>query len=296
MNSKCNLCPHKCNVDRSSVRGRCSASNKIKVGLASLHYFEEPCISGKSGSGTVFFTHCNLKCVYCQNFKISRDGFGKEISVEELANTFLSLQEKGANNINLVTPTVYVDKIIEAIKIARNNGLNIPIIYNSSGYENVSTIEKLNGYIDIYLPDFKYAFDDLAMKYSKVPNYSSTAKKAIIAMYKQVGKPVFNEDGMLVKGVDIRHLILPENIENSKAVLKWIKDTFNDNVLVSIMAQYFPTNKAYEFEELNRKLTKEEYREIEAYIDKIGLENGFIQELGEHEEEYVPNFDLSGIE
>lgn len=292
---KCNLCPHKCNVDREKTIGRCRANNKLRIALTSLHFFEEPCISGENGSGTIFFSHCNLNCIYCQNHKISSGGYGKEITVSHLADIMISLQKNGANNINLVSPTIYVDSIIEGIILARKKGLKIPIVYNSSGYETVETIEKLNGYIDIYLPDFKYAIDEIGKKYSKVSNYSSFAKEAIKKMYEQVGAPIYNEEGRLQRGLVVRHLVLPNNLENSKLALKWIKDTFNDNVVVSVMAQYFPTYKAKENLEINRKLTKEEYEEIENYLFDLNLENGYIQELGEHEEEYVPNFDLSEI-
>lgn len=292
---KCNLCPHKCNVDREKTIGRCRANNKLRIALTSLHFFEEPCISGENGSGTIFFSHCNLNCIYCQNHKISSGGYGKEITVSHLADIMISLQKNGANNINLVSPTIYVDSIIEGIILSRKKGLKIPIVYNSSGYETVETIEKLNGYIDIYLPDFKYAIDEIGKKYSKVSNYSSFAKEAIKKMYEQVGTPIYNEEGILQRGLVVRHLVLPNNLENSKLALKWIKDTFNDNVVVSVMAQYFPTYKAKENLEINRKLTKEEYEEIENYLFDLNLENGYIQELGEHEEEYVPNFDLSEI-
>ena len=289
---KCNLCPHMCNIDRKISKGICKASDKVKVALASLHFYEEPCISLKNGSGTVFFSNCNLNCVYCQNYKISQENFGKEITVEKLADIFIDLQERKANNINLVTPTVYVDKIIYALDIAKSKGLKIPVIYNSSGYERIETIQKLDGYIDVYLPDFKYAIDELGIKYSKIKNYPNIAKNAIKEMYKQVGNVVLDENGLIKKGVIIRHLILPNNIDNTKLVLKWIKDTFNDNVFLSLMAQYFPTNMANMYKELNRKLTKEEYEEVEKYLYSLNIENGYIQELGEHEEEYVPSFNL----
>ena len=293
MSNNCNICPNKCNVDRVKKYGICKANNKVKIGLASLHFFEEPCISGSEGSGTVFFSHCNLSCVYCQNFKISQENFGKEVSVEHLADIFLNLQKRSANNINLVTPTVYINQIIEAIKIAKSNGLNIPIIYNSSGYESIETIKKLNGYIDIYMPDFKYADDRLGIKYSKVQNYSKIAKEAIKEMYNQVGSPQYDKRGIMKKGIIIRHLILPDNVDNSKVVLKWIKDTFSDNVVLSLMAQYFPVKHFDKYTELNRKVTESEYKEVENYLYDLEIENGYIQELGEHEEEYVPNFDLS---
>lgn len=271
--------------------GRCKATDKIKLAMASIHNFEEPCISGENGSGTVFFSNCNLKCVFCQNYKISQEGLGNEITIEELADVFIDEQNKNAENINLVTPTMYVYHIIEAIKIARSKGLRIPIVYNSNGYENVETIKKLNGYIDVYLPDLKYIDDDLAFKYSGIKNYFENATAAIKEMYNQVGSPVLDENGMIKKGLIIRHLVLPSNIQNSKNVLKWINDNMDKNVFVSVMAQYFPTHKAKEFPEINRKLTMDEYKEIENYLYSLDLDNGYIQELGEHEEEYVPDFE-----
>lgn len=295
MLENCKLCPNNCNINRNKYTGKCGAGAKIKVALASLHYYEEPCISGENGSGTVFFSNCNLGCAFCQNYKISSEGFGKEIEVHDLANTFISLQNKNANNINLVSPTPYAHQIIEAIEIARQKGLNIPIIYNCGGYENVETIKMLDGYIDVYLPDFKYADNDIALKYSNAKNYFEYSTKAIIEMYKQVGNPKFDENGLIQKGIIIRHLVLPSHIENSKKVLKWIDENIDKNVYVSIMAQYFPTGNASKFKEIDRKLTEEEYREIEEYLYSLEIENGYMQELEEHEEEYVPNFDLSGI-
>ncbi len=293
MYKNCRLCPRDCGIDRTKNIGVCGASDKVKVALVSIHNFEEPCISGKNGSGTVFFSNCNLRCVYCQNFKISRNGFGKEISIKRLAEIFLEQQKRGVNNINLVTPTMYVDSIIEALKMAKSKGLVIPIVYNSSGYEKVETIKKLDGLIDVYLPDFKYATNRLSKKYSGVNNYVESAISSISEMIKQVGKPVFNDDGIITKGVIIRHMILPNNVLNSKMVLKKIKEKFSDNVLVSIMAQYFPSGDANKYPEINRKITKDELKEIEEYLIKLNITNGYIQELGEHEEEYVPNFDLS---
>ena len=290
----CNICPHKCGVNRlNGIKGRCKCDNKIKIALASVHNYEEPCISGKNGSGTVFFSNCNLNCIYCQNYEISQLEKGKEITIEHLAQIFIKQQEKNVNNINLVTPTMYVPQIIEAIKIARKKGLNIPIIYNSNGYENVETIKKLNGYIDIYLPDLKYYSNEIAKKYSKIDNYFETAISAIKEMQKQVGNPIFNEEGIIQKGVIIRHLILPHHLLNTKNILKYVKENFDKNTYISIMAQYFPTYKAKEDKLINRKLTKKEYKEIENYLYLLNLKNGYIQELGEHEEEYVPNFDLS---
>ena len=288
---KCKICPHNCGVNRIAGQiGRCKTTDKIKVALASLHYFEEPCISGKNGSGTVFFSNCNLNCVFCQNYEISQQGIGEEISIERLADIFLKQQERHAENINLVTPTMYVYQIIEAIKIARSKGLTIPIVYNTNSYENVETIKALDGYVDIYLPDLKYYNDELAYKYSGIKNYFEYATKAIQEMYKQVGNPVLDENGMMKRGIIIRHLVLPNNIQNSKDVLRWINDNMDKKVFVSLMAQYFPTDKAKDYPEINRKLTHEEYDEIEKHFYSLDLDNGYIQELGEHEEEYVPDF------
>lgn len=288
---KCNLCPHRCNIDRRSGQiGRCKATNKVKIALVSLHKFEEPCISGKNGSGTVFFSNCNLKCKFCQNYKISQLGNGTEITVEDLAKIFINQQERGAHNINLVTPTMYAYQITQAIKIARKNGLILPIVYNTNGYENVETIELLDGYIDVYLPDFKYFNNELAIKYSGVDNYFECASKAIAKMKKQVVKNVFDKNGMIQKGLIIRHLILPNYIQNTKNILKFIKDNIGQDTYVSVMAQYFPTYLALQDNKINRKLTKKEYKQVEDYLYCLGLNNGYIQELGEHEEEYVPNF------
>lgn len=292
MNKQCTLCPHKCKVDRNINIGRCKAGDKIEIGGTSLHKFEEPCISGKNGSGTVFFSKCNLNCVFCQNYEISNLGNGKQIEVEELSNIFLKQQEKNAENINLVSPTIYADKIVEAIKIAKEKGLKIPIIYNTNGYENIETLKKLDGYIDVYLPDLKYYYEELAIKYSKVQNYFKIATEAIKEMYKQVGSPKFDENGMIKKGLIIRHLVLPNNLDNSKKVLKWIKENIDEKVYVSIMTQYFPTYKAQEYQEINRKINKEEYVEIENYIYDLGIENGYMQDFSEeNEEQYVPKWE-----
>ena len=290
---KCELCPHRCKVNRNKNQiGRCKATNKIKLGLYSVHNFEEPCISGKKGSGTVFFSNCKFNCVYCQNYEISQQGKGKEITIEELAKIFLKQQEKDVENINLVTPTSYVPQIIEALKIAKSKGLKLPIVYNTNGYENIETLKMLEGYIDIYLPDLKYAEDDLGKKYSKIDNYFEIATKAIKEMEKQVGIAELNENGVMKKGMIVRHLVLPGHLENSKKVLKWMNENLNKEIYISVMAQYFPTYKAKteEYSEINRKLTTEEWEEIENYIDGLDFENGFIQELGDHEEEYVPKW------
>ena len=232
-----------------------------------------------------------MNCVFCQNYEISQQGKGKEISIEELADIFIKQQEKDVENINLVTPTSYVPQIIEAIKIARSHGLKLPIVYNTNGYEKVETLKMLEGYVDIYLPDFKYSDNDLGKRLSKVDNYFEIVTDALKEMYRQTGKAVFNEEGIMQRGMIIRHLVLPNHILNSRRVLKWINENMHD-VYVSVMAQYFPTYKAKEIDDINRKLTKEEYEQIENYLYRLDLENGYIQELGEHEEEYVPHWEI----
>ena len=289
---KCAICPHNCGINRLNNQiGRCKSKDTVKVALYSTHNFEEPCISGKKGSGTVFFSNCNMNCVFCQNYEISQQGKGKEISIEELADIFIKQQEKDVENINLVTPTSYVPQIIEAIKIARKNGLKLPIVYNTNGYEKVETLKMLEGYVDIYLPDFKYSDNELGKRLSKVDNYFEIVTEAIKEMYRQTGKAVFNGEGIMQKGMIIRHLVLPNHILNSRRVLKWINENMHD-VYVSVMAQYFPTYKAKEIDDINRKLTKEEYEQIENYLYRLDLENGYIQELGEHEEDYVPDWEF----
>ena len=290
---KCEICPHKCHVNRYIKQGYCKSKDTVKIANFSLHYYEEPVISGKNGSGTVFFSNCNLKCVFCQNYEISNLGKGLEISKQKLSEIFIRLQELKANNINLVTPTSYVPQIIEAIKIAKSNGLIIPIIYNTNGYENIETVNMLNGYIDVYLPDLKYAENDLAKKYSKIENYFEISTKAIKQMYNQVGDVVLDKNGLIKKGVIIRHLILPNNIQNSKKVLKWINDNMPKSVLVSIMAQYFPEYKAKQISELSRKITKNEYKIIENYLYSLNIENGYLQDMGICEEKYVPKWEIN---
>ena len=291
---KCEICPHKCKIDRTKNQvGRCKSKDTVKLALASIHNFEEPCISGRNGSGTVFFSNCNLSCEFCQNYEISQQGLGKEISIERLAEIFIEQQSRGADNINLVSPTSYAVQIIEAIKIAKNNGLKIPIIYNTNGYENIETLKLLEGYIDIYLPDLKYAENDLAKKYSKIENYFEIATSAIKEMYRQVGENEYDENGIIKAGIIIRHLILPNHTENSKKVLKWIAENMPKNITVSVMAQYFPTYKAKEIKDINRKITKYELQKIENYLYSLDLENGYIQEMGNNEEIYVPKWEIN---
>ena len=288
---KCEICPHRCGVDRTNNQiGRCKSKNTVKVAKASIHMYEEPCISKGSGSGTVFFSNCNLNCVFCQNYEISQNGLGKEITIKELANIFLKLQSENVNNINLVTPTSYVPQIIEAIKIAKDNGLNIPIVYNTNSYENIETLKLLEGYIDIYLPDLKYSENELGEKYSNVKNYFEVATTAIKEMYRQVGNLKCDKNGIAKKGVIIRHLVLPNHIENSKKVLSWIKNNLPQDVYVSVMNQYFPIYKAKNIKDLNRKITKREMKKIEEFIYSIDLKNGYIQDIEENEIQYVPNW------
>lgn len=275
------------------IYGICKCGTSAKVALASIHMWEEPCISGTNGSGTVFFSGCNLKCVFCQNSKISHDNFGKEITDERLADIFIELQEKNVHNINLVSPTPYVRNIIKAIDIARTKGLYIPIVYNTNSYENVETVKMLDGYVDVYLPDLKYFDDNTSINYSKAPNYFNVATDAISEMIKQVGAPKFDENGIIKSGVVVRHLVLPNHLTESKKILDWIKENVPKDIYVSIMAQYFPTYEAKRIEKINRKLTKREYELVCNMIQDI--EYGYIQDLEEFEEEYVPNFDLSGV-
>ena len=289
--NKCTICPWECKINRNDKRiGKCRGTNNAKIALVSLHFFEEPCITGRNGSGTVFFSNCNLKCKFCQNYEISQYGKGKEITIEELADIFIEQQKRGAENINLVTPTSYAYQIIEAIKIAKKNGLKLPIIYNTNAYENVETIKALEGYIDIYLPDFKYMDKKIAKQYSGVEDYPEVAKKAIVEMQKQVGNAQIDNTGIIRKGLIIRHLILPNNTENSKQVLKWINDNLPKETYVSVMAQYFSTYLAKKDKTLNRKISKREYKKVEDYLYSLNIENGYIQDLGDNEEIYVPEF------
>lgn len=292
--SKCEICPRKCKVNRYEKKGYCRCDDKVRIALVSKHYFEEPCISGRNGSGTIFFSNCNLNCIFCQNHDISQGGKGIDVTIERLAEIMLEQQERGANNINLVTPTMYVEQIIKAIDIAKKNGLNIPIVYNTNGYEEVETIKKLNGYIDIYLPDFKYFTNELAIKYSKAPNYFEKVTSALIEMQSKFDEYVFDGE-IMKKGMIVRHLVLPNHIQNSKNVLKWIKDNLRKDIYVSVMAQYFPTYKAIGDELIGRKLSFSEYRKIEQYFYSLDIENGYIQDLGKHEEEFVPDFNMNNV-
>lgn len=291
----CNICPRNCNVDRSEKMGYCKVTDKIKVSRAALHYWEEPCVSGENGSGTVFFSGCNMGCVYCQNKNISHDAFGKEITLNRLADIFIELEKKKAHNINLVTPTHYTPQIINAVKLARNMGLKIPVIYNTSGYEKPENIEMLKETVDVYLPDFKYISPNLAQKYSFCKDYPQAAKLAIDKMVKQTGPCVFDDEGIIKKGVIVRVLVLPGYINEAKQIIKYLYDTYKDDIYISIMSQYTPCTELKNYPEINRKITKEEYDEVVDFAIDIGVENGFIQQGEAADESFIPPFDLSGV-
>lgn len=290
--SKCNICPRRCNADREkNEKGVCSVTGKdIYVARAALHMWEEPCISGEKGSGTIFFSGCNLRCVYCQNYEISRGMAGKSITVEKLSQLCIMLQEKGANNINLVTPSHYIYEIREAVLMAKKAGLTIPVVYNSSGYELSEIIENTGDFIDIFLVDFKYIKEETALRYSKAKDYPMVAKKAIAAMVRQTGKCEFDERGIMKKGVIVRHLLLPKHVTEGKEIIKYLYDTYGDSVFISIMNQYTPVSNLTEYPEINRRVTKREYDRLVNYAIALGVENAFIQEGDTAKESFIPSF------
>lgn len=329
----CTLCPRECHADRKGGKwGYCGQTDEIRAARAALHYWEEPCISGKRGSGAVFFSGCVLRCVYCQNREIAwlcaRSGStacGKEISGERLAEIFLELQEKHANNINLVTPTHFAPQIAEAIRLARSQGLRLPVVYNTGSYEKVETLKSLNGLVDIYLPDLKYASRHLAERYSNAPDYFERASEAIAEMVRQTGEPVFGpeeESGgagilngpekrgegmgslnesrenegcrLMKKGVIVRHLVLPGSVADSKRIIHYLHETYGNRIYISVMNQYTPMGLA-DFPELNRKVRRREYEKVVDYALALGVENGFIQEGGTAEESFIPAFDWEGL-
>lgn len=288
---KCNLCPRNCNVDREHNQlGYCLAPNDLVIAKYSLHPWEEPVISGEKGSGTIFFSYCNLRCCFCQNYEISELHKGKKVTIEEFSNICLELQEKGANNINLVTPTHYVHQIIKGLKLAKKKGLHIPVVYNSSGYEKPETIKSLKGLIDIYLPDLKYYSDSIAIKYSKCPNYFKYATECIEEMVNQVGDTIIDESGIMQKGVIIRHLILPTHISDSKKIIKYLYNKYHNKVIISIMNQYTPVRQL-EYQELNQTIKETEYDEVINYAYDLGIRNAFIQEGETQKINFIPDFD-----
>lgn len=287
--SECKLCPRECGVDRHISTGFCGQSDKLRIARADLHFWEEPCISGTRGSGTVFFSGCTLQCCFCQNHEISQENKGYDITVNELADIFIDLQNKGAHNINLVSPTPHVPKIIEALDMVKDK-LDIPIVYNCGGYESVDTIKMLEGYVDIYIPDFKYFSDEYSKRYSKCDNYCETTVSAVKEMVKQVGKPEFDDSGIMQKGVIIRHLVLPTLRKDSANAVKAIAENFDaDQVLLSIMSQYVPMHKSFDFKELSRRVSTFEYNFVLDLAGELGFK-GFSQERGSANSAYIPEF------
>ena len=295
--SACALCPRDCRADRGAgKKGFCGMDERIYLARAALHMWEEPCISGIKGSGAVFFSGCGLRCCFCQNHDIAIGSRGLAVSVERLGEIFMGLKEKGAANINLLRQRKSVPQIIEALDMARRNGLDIPVVYNSSGYEKTETLKLLEGYVDIYLPDLKYLDPELAQKFSYAPDYVQAAKAAIGEMVRQTGKCEFGEDGYIRKGTIVRHLILPGHTGNSIKALRYLHETYGEDIYISIMNQYTPVRKFVEFKELNRKVTKREYEKVlDAAVD-MGIQNGFIQEGETASESFIPDFDYEGVE
>lgn len=289
----CNICPRECSVDRKIQKGFCGMPESFVVARAALHFWEEPFLSGKSGSGTVFFSGCNLRCVYCQNHSISRGQYGKEISDTGLMKIFDSLIEHGANNINLVTPTHYAGQLE---KVLREYKSSVPVIYNSSGYEKKETIERLEGLIDIYLPDLKYIDSERAEKYSSAPDYFWYASEAIKEMLRQTGSAVFDENSLMKKGTVIRHLVLPKNTNQSIKIIDWLKENIPTDTYISLMSQYTPVVHSDRFSELNRKITEREYEKVTSYILESGFENVLIQTGDSAKESFIPDFDMTGLD
>lgn len=293
--SSCTMCPRTCMVDRTKASGKCSAGSDVKIAKAFLHKWEEPCISGKNGSGTIFFSGCNLKCVFCQNYKISQENFGKVISLQELEITILNLQQQGAHNINFVSPSHYTYAIAECIK-SLGKRLQIPVVYNSNGYDSTTGLKQLEGLVSIYLPDIKYYKNETAMKYSDAKDYFNIAADAVLEMYRQTGKAIFNEDGMMQKGVVIRHLVLPGMTGESIKILDFIKANLPaDDIVVSIMSQYTPFYNSHMYPEIDRRLIRKEYEKVLNHFIKLDFSNGYIQERDSADSKYVPDFDLEGI-
>lgn len=289
---QCNICPRRCGADRENGSlGFCGASNKIRIARAALHFWEEPCLSGANGAGTVFFSYCNMKCVYCQNYRISTRGAGHEVSIGELAEIFLDLQSQGANNIDLVTPTHYALDIAEAVKKAKNSGLHIPVLYNCGGYESIETLKRLEGIIDIYMPDMKYYRDKYAVKYSSAPKYFETACAALEEMYRQTGAVVLDKNGIMQSGVIVRHMMLPGLMLDTKKIMDYLFDTYGNNIYISLMSQYTPLKNVERFPELNRKIDMKKYNSIVDYCMNRGMENVFIQEGSAAKESFIPCFE-----
>ncbi len=296
MNQFCSQCPRKCNMDRKTGTGYCGVPVQPKVARAFLHMWEEPCISGTRGSGTIFFSGCNLKCVYCQNYRISQDNFGKEITVERLQEIIKELINKGAHNINLVNPSHYTGPIKQALNSLKKSGdLTVPVVYNSNGYESVETLKTMEGLVDVYLPDIKYSTEASSFKYSIAKDYPDVCKTAVFEMYRQVGSPVLDSYGIIRKGLIIRHLILPGHTKESMSILDWISENLPKSVYVSLMSQYTPFYAAEKHPEINRPITRREYEKVVDHLYKLGLEEGYVQERQSSDTQYIPDFNLDGV-
>lgn len=301
--SDCTLCPRKCHANRlKGETGVCGESAVVQVARAALHFWEEPCISGSNGSGAVFFSGCNLRCIYCQNYRIAHEKKGQPVSIERLAELYLDLQSQGAVNINLVTPTHYIPQICASLDLAKSAGLKIPIVYNCSGYEEVTSLKMLEDYIDIYLPDLKYIENDPAFRFSGAADYFEKASQALTEMYRQVQDPIFeNSTGLMKKGLLVRHLVLPGQSKNTKKVLRYLYNTFGNHIYISIMNQYTPMEQLSfpeninRFSDINRTVTLEEYIKIIEFADRIGIENGFIQEGDASGQDFIPSFLGEGV-
>ena len=300
----CTLCPRKCHVNRLQGQiGYCRQSAELTAARAALHFWEEPCISGNSGSGTVFFSGCNLRCVFCQNHNIAIGKAGLSLSLERLSNIFLELQEQNANNINLVTPTHFIPQIAYALETAKNRGLSIPIVYNTGSYEELDSLRILDGLVDIYLPDLKYYAPELSLKYSHTSDYFEKATAAIAEMFRQVGTPIMETAGdtksgdipLMKRGMIVRHLLLPGQTKDSKKILRYLYETYKNDIYVSIMNQYTPLPHVAEIPELNRTVSPEEYERVITFATKLGIENGFIQEGSAASESFIPEFDGEGL-
>lgn len=292
MNNLCTACPRNCRVDRTEAVGFCAVGNSFRVARATLHHWEEPCISGTRGSGTVFFSGCNLKCVYCQNFEISHNAFGKDISDERLFEIFDELIALGAHNINLVNPTHYALRLAELFKKKKPS---VPVVYNTSGYEKAETLKELDGIVDIYLTDLKYCDSKVSKKYSKAEDYFDFASQAIREMKRQQPEDVFDADGIMQRGVIIRSLILPGNVSQAMKALDFVADNFTSEAIVSLMSQYTPCGECEEYPTINRRISKREYATVLNHLDSLGFENAYVQELSSAKEEYIPPFDLTGV-
>lgn len=291
----CNICPRRCKVERGSNKGFCGVGNLPVVAKACLHYWEEPCLSGNRGSGTIFFSGCNLKCIFCQNYEISQENYGREVTLERLSDVFLNLQQIGAHNINLVNPTHFAPAVRETVKMAREKGLSIPIVYNTNGYDSPEILEMMDGVVDIYLPDMKYFNTDVSNKYSGASDYFDTASAAVREMYRQVGAARLNEEGIMQGGMIVRHMVLPGHTNDSLSVLEWLRSNMPQDIYVSVMSQYTPYYNACSYPEIDRRLTRREYEKVLSRFYKLGFENGYIQERDSAEEIYIPDFNLNGI-